>query len=415
MEQEALTSKQDELSAKPEHLGTPLLDSVNGEIGHSRRQHRRASVSDVLPASHSTSSHSSGLLVRLETQDSHIRELEKVIEGLRFQCSTQRKMLETETGTLEETIQILHADNHALREDISSYQTLLQDKTVSGEFSHSHFMRSSNSNAAQDSMRGLPHDTDLATDLGDISLEASDKDHEAGDLEAEIKSLQETNKALTLYINTIVTRLLETEGFEQLLAREPAPHPKTVTQPHGDVTEHKCADELEDLKKHPSFFDRTRSALTGKARKQKDFAADKFTDTYNVNEDPFTSVSLTSVTPPAFRLSSSPKAFDESRASSRRSSHTKPVTPPRALHSSGLKPLASVVIADHVTPKQARRLSAQFAPSPTPHVPRSSSRTTANGGDAEKPPQRISWMGWIGGRVAASDVQKSAESESVSL
>lgn len=109
--------------------------------------------------------------------------------------------------------------NARLMEDNESYQLLLQEKTLNGDFAKSDFSYMGGppaSNANQDALAAL--EGRGATSLADELSEAADIDHDAyRRLEAELKASKDQNKALTLYINKIIERLLQHQDFEHIL------------------------------------------------------------------------------------------------------------------------------------------------------------------------------------------------------
>lgn len=122
--------------------------------------------------------------------------------------------------------------NARLMEDNESYQLLLQEKTLKGDFGQSDFSYMGAS-ANQDALNALEGKTggggaggaggsggggaggsSLADELSDAAAAEGDGDRR---LEAELKNMKEQNKALTLYINRIIERLLQHQDFEHIL------------------------------------------------------------------------------------------------------------------------------------------------------------------------------------------------------
>ncbi|CAK7222470.1 hypothetical protein SCUCBS95973_004852 [Sporothrix curviconia] len=181
---------------------------------------------------------------------------DKLIESLRLELAeAQIKLVESENqggGRLHEVErQLMEARmaNARLMEDNESYQLLLQEKTLKGDFGTADFgfggglglinntggthsrPRSSNEDALNALEGRAPGGNSLADELNEAT--ESDVD-EAGvtsntgaqenvpvegnrRLEAELKSLQDQNKALTLYINKIIERLLEHQDYQYIL------------------------------------------------------------------------------------------------------------------------------------------------------------------------------------------------------
>ncbi|KAF1988792.1 hypothetical protein K402DRAFT_461715 [Aulographum hederae CBS 113979] len=169
---------------------------------------------------------------------------DKVIESLRLELAdAQIKMVglenmgDTRLHELERTLLETRMANARLMEDNESFQLLLSEKTLNGDFSRS-IMRESPSDERAPS-RGGPPPTSLADELGSFveddeapsATESKDRIHER-----EINALKEQNKALTLYINKIIERLLQHQGFETILSntQEP-PHGSPLTSPSLDT------------------------------------------------------------------------------------------------------------------------------------------------------------------------------------
>ena len=105
--------------------------------------------------------------------------------------------------------------NARLMEDNESYQLLLSQKTLTGDFQHSEFMGSASNADALSALEGRPMGTSLADELS--QTEDGEMEGNYRRLEAELKASKAENKALTLYINKIIERLLQHQDFEAIL------------------------------------------------------------------------------------------------------------------------------------------------------------------------------------------------------
>lgn len=154
---------------------------------------------------------------------------DKLIESLRLELAeAQIKLVESQNqggGRLQEVErQLMEARvaNARLMEDNESYQLLLQDRTLKGDFATNGFSYSGAS-ANQDALaalEGRSSGTSLADELSGAADNDQHPEHDAETqrrLEAELKSVKDQNKALTLYINKIIERLLQHQGFEHIL------------------------------------------------------------------------------------------------------------------------------------------------------------------------------------------------------
>lgn len=108
--------------------------------------------------------------------------------------------------------------NARLMEDNESYQLLLQEKTLKGDFGQSDFsyMGSNSNQDALNALEGKTGGSSLADELSEAD-EAGGESEGDRRLETELKSMKEQNKALTLYINKIIERLLQHQDFESIL------------------------------------------------------------------------------------------------------------------------------------------------------------------------------------------------------
>jgi hypothetical protein len=146
---------------------------------------------------------------------------DRLIESLRLELAeAQIKLVESENmggGRFQEVERLLleaRMTNARLMEDNESYQLLLQEKTLTGDFAKSNFMAASHNADALNALEGRTSAPSLADELSEAAEGESDNYRR---LEAELKSAKDQNKALTLYINKIIERLLQHQDFEAIL------------------------------------------------------------------------------------------------------------------------------------------------------------------------------------------------------
>lgn len=183
---------------------------------------------------------------------------------------------------LEKQLLETRMTNARLMEDNESFQLLLSEKTLNGDLSRGDFLRASTEERA-------PSRNGPSTSLADELESAEGAEGDAiRRLEAEVNSLKDQNKALTLYINKIIGRLLTHQGFESVLGNDlddagpglgvpntnkelpPPPPPKENEQPQG-------------------FLQRAKSVAMGGARKPRPMS---YAQGPTVNEDPSTAPSI---------------------------------------------------------------------------------------------------------------------------
>jgi hypothetical protein len=208
--------------------------------------------------------------LRLELAEVQIKLVEMENAGGGRMRELERQLLET------------RMTNARLMEDNESFQLLLSEKTLNGDLSRGDFLRSNNQSEERAPSRNGPS-TSLADELE--SAAEGDEGEVVRRLETEVNSLKDQNKALTLYINKIIGRLLTYKGFESVLGNDeetagagglntnkdlpPPPPPKENEQPQG-------------------FLQRAKSVVGG-GRKPRPMS---ITPTANITEDPTTAPSI---------------------------------------------------------------------------------------------------------------------------
>ncbi|KAF2005926.1 hypothetical protein P154DRAFT_518171 [Amniculicola lignicola CBS 123094] len=153
-----------------------------------------------------------------------IHQKDKIIEGLRLELAeVQIKLVEMENAgggrmaELEKHLLETRMTNARLMEDNESFQLLLSEKTLNGDLSRGDFLRTTSTDDRAPSRNGpLSSLADELDSFGGDDMESEPcRRHEN-----EISSLKEEKKALTLYINKIIGRLLTHQGFESVLGNE---------------------------------------------------------------------------------------------------------------------------------------------------------------------------------------------------
>ncbi|KAL9604577.1 MAG: hypothetical protein Q9179_001803 [Wetmoreana sp. 5 TL-2023] len=151
-------------------------------------------------------------LNRLQESSREALQKDKLIESLRLELAgSQIKMMELENmggsrlQELEKAMLETRITNARLMEENESFQLLLSEKTLSGDFTKTELMQPSSA-------------------LGSLAEELESAEGESESyrrLEIEAKSLRDQNKALTLYIENIIGRLLSHKEFENVLEKSP--------------------------------------------------------------------------------------------------------------------------------------------------------------------------------------------------
>ncbi|KAG7055085.1 M serotype [Colletotrichum scovillei] len=224
-ERSSMTKEKEEMSNREEEMQTIIqrlkdnLSQRNDEEGPAATSPNVDNGSFAPPSSlnRSDSRNNSKLLLQKD----------KLIESLRLELAeAQIKLVESENqggGRLQEVERLLmeaRMANARLMEDNESYQLLLQEKTLNGDFSKNDFsyMGVSANQDALNALEGRSGGASLADELSEDASDAGGNDNEhSRRLESELKSMKDQNKALTLYINKIIERLLQHQDFEHIL------------------------------------------------------------------------------------------------------------------------------------------------------------------------------------------------------
>jgi hypothetical protein len=187
---------------------------------------------------------------------------DKLIESLRLELAeSQIKLVEMENKgggrqyELERELLEARMTNARLMEDNESYQLLLSEKTLNGDFTKGDFLHDN----APDATQGLSSSGSLADELESMG---EGNGAEARKLEAEVKALKDQNKALTLYIERIIGRLLQHDGFEHILDQNDT----EVTAPSGPMTDKELPPPPPE-KDEPSLLQRAKSVMTGQTNR----------------------------------------------------------------------------------------------------------------------------------------------------
>ncbi|KAJ5896950.1 uncharacterized protein N7473_006349 [Penicillium subrubescens] len=268
-EKEQQTSREEELQATIQRLKDSVAQksmpvNAEGERQISRSSSfRNRSSPDVdgqfAPSSHlerSPSRNNSNLLLQKD----------KLIESLRLELAEhQIKLVEMENAgggrqrELEKELLEARMANARLMEDNESYQLLLSEKTLTGDFTKGDFMQ--HAHPDKQSSGGLGS---LADELE--SVDEAPETEASGKLEAEIKALRDQNKALTLYIERIISRVLQHDGFEHVLDRNEDEGGSKVAKA-GEKELPPTPPEKDDGPSQ-SFLQRAKSTIAGPPRSQ---------------------------------------------------------------------------------------------------------------------------------------------------
>lgn len=225
-EREAMANREEEMQAIIQRLKDTLASRTNNENDENRDGNRLSKKSgNSSPSIESGQFAPPSELARSDSRNNSklLLQKDKLIESLRLELAeAQIKLVETENmggGRFHEIEKLLletRMANARLMEDNESYQLLLQEKTLNGDFSRNDFgFMGAHSNAdALNALEGRAPASSLADELSEAGEGESENYRR---LEAELKAAKDQNKALTLYINKIIERLLMHQDFEAIL------------------------------------------------------------------------------------------------------------------------------------------------------------------------------------------------------
>ncbi|KAL2039716.1 hypothetical protein N7G274_007575 [Stereocaulon virgatum] len=193
-----------------------------------------------------------------------VMQKDRVIESLRLELAeAQIKIMEMDSmggshvHELEKKLLEVKITNARLMEDNESFQLLLSEKTLNGDFTKTDAMQQSS---------GLGS---LAEELGSEELEESSegKSDDTRRIEAEAKSLKDQNKALALYIENIIGRLLQHKEFENILDKTPDLMSGAASKPPDTNKDLPPPPPPKDEEQPTGFLQRARSVVAGQAKR----------------------------------------------------------------------------------------------------------------------------------------------------
>ncbi|KAL2158219.1 hypothetical protein VTH06DRAFT_4539 [Thermothelomyces fergusii] len=221
-EKEEMANREEEMQAVIQRLKDSLAQRNNDED----RPTRHSANTNTSPSIDSGSFAPPSSIHRSDSRNNSklLLQKDKLIESLRLELAeAQIKLVESQNqggGRLQEVErQLMEARvaNARLMEDNESYQLLLQERTLKGEFGPHDLPSVGGASANQDALAALEGRTG-GTNLASELSRAHEQDPETQrQLEAELRLLRDQNRDLALYINRIIERLLQHQGFEHIL------------------------------------------------------------------------------------------------------------------------------------------------------------------------------------------------------
>lgn len=228
-----------------------------------------------------------------------LMQKDKIIEELKMDLAeAQLKLAEADNLgggrllQLQKEMYDIKMQNARLMEENESFQLLLTEKTLNGDVAHSDLLRPPSERGGSRPPSRQPNASGSGTSLADelenhVESDSMDQDGAVGvgdeqtkRLQSEINSMKDQNKALTLYINNIISRLLQHEQFEQILDKTPdlmagpgaaskrgstiAPNTEKELPPPPPPKDERAGDQQESQ----GFLQRAKSVMGGAARRR---------------------------------------------------------------------------------------------------------------------------------------------------
>ncbi|SMQ51971.1 unnamed protein product [Zymoseptoria tritici ST99CH_1A5] len=204
-----------------------------------------------------------------------VMQKDKIIESLRLELAeAQIKLVEMENmggGRLQELQNKVYEtkmQNARLMEENESFQLLLSEKTLNGDFLRpgAFDSRPPSRSPADGENAGTSLADELGSEEGD-SETISETTARERRLRAEVNAMKDQNKALTLYINNIISRLLQHEQFEQILDKTPdlMAGPGAISRKYAEAdTDKELPPPPPEEDEQPSLLQRARSVIAPK-------------------------------------------------------------------------------------------------------------------------------------------------------
>lgn len=224
-ERDRRVGKEEELQSVIQRLNETIRQKGKDRMSMSRS----ASVQSSLAALEGSTSPTSQTHTSKETSEALFQK-DQMIDLLRLELvEAQIKLAEVDhqgdgrLQELEKTLMEARMVNARLTEDNESFQYLLSEKTLKGDFMHETPIAENGAG-----LSSLAEELESVGDGTEVQPEVFKK------LEAENKGLKDANKALTLYVDKIIGRILQHEGFEDIITgfgKDDPPPPPAKSAP----------------------------------------------------------------------------------------------------------------------------------------------------------------------------------------
>ncbi|KAF9201460.1 hypothetical protein BGZ49_008301 [Haplosporangium sp. Z 27] len=209
----------------------------------------------------------------LKAQEKIVTELRQQILNMNQDLIEHQHNSDLQEAELRSEVSQARELNRGLMEENESYQLLLHEKSMNGEFMQTSIMKSTGYENLDGQLTGNGS-INLADELGRAFGQSSSPEEERTNeslvaenstLKEEIKALKDKNTALGLYISKILSRIMERPGFTSVLAADYSPGRTTATDSviksnsTNNSNRGSDNDSKEEEKKKPEVQGRARS------------------------------------------------------------------------------------------------------------------------------------------------------------
>ncbi|KAF9904412.1 hypothetical protein EC991_002686 [Linnemannia zychae] len=168
----------------------------------------------------------------LKAQENIVSELRKQILSMNQDLIERQRNFTLKETELHSQINQAQELNRGLMEENESYQMLLHEKSMNGEFMQTSIMKNTGYNDDPSATPLATHSNgsiNLADELGK-ALDRSPMPNSEKSIEEEVKALRESNTALGLYIARILTRIMENPHLQAVLAADYSPRRASIPE-----------------------------------------------------------------------------------------------------------------------------------------------------------------------------------------
>lgn len=204
-EKDRSSVRENELQSRVHRLSTSLQHKSLERATTARLN--SASEEDVQTPTQSN--HQEAVLQALAERDAVIDALKLELADVHIKVAEQEHMGDGRLQNLEKQISDIKMQNARLVEENDSFQMLLGQRTLKGDIFH-------DVHAESTGISSLAEELESIGENDEVSIEQYRK------VEAELKAIREEKKALTIYIDKIIGRLLQHDGFEHIITGKDA-------------------------------------------------------------------------------------------------------------------------------------------------------------------------------------------------